>query len=77
MNYFPIEKKKSYLIDRRWSRLQRDSTIKETEEVDMVSLQPAYLWCTYLHVSDWALKKIAPKAFFYVPEVWYSDVQML
>lgn len=27
----------------------------------MVSLQPAYLWCTYLHVSDWALKKMTQK----------------
>lgn len=40
-------------MDRHRGRLQRDSTKKETEEVDEVSLQPAYL-CVC--VNNWALK---------------------
>lgn len=50
------------MMDRHRSRLQRDSTKKETEEVDVVSLQPAYL-CVYMCVNNWALKRLVFRCF--------------
>lgn len=60
------------MMDRHRSRLQRDSTKKETEEVDVVSLQPAYL-CVYMCVNNWALKM--PQKLLYTYQT--SGIQML